>query len=135
MIEIEKVYIVEDVDWIIGQINSSFFKPYIETVGADEYYYIVDDDIPVGLGFIRGWESKWDEKILGIGITEWHRGKGYALHLLNHLELVAKKRGLTSLRLHVHPGNYRAKRLYHKHGWKHEAERSDGEEIWRKKLT
>jgi len=72
---------------------------------------------PVAVGFIRGWNEDWNDKVIGLIVHTDHRGKGYGRLLLHYLEVMGRGRGLKRLRLHVHPDNHVARRMYERDGW------------------
>lgn len=86
----------------------------------------------VGIGFLRGFDY-WDDICLGIAIHPDYRNKGYGTLMMAWLDLIARQRGVKNLRLHVHPDNLSARKLYHKFDFVLEGQRENGEFILFKK--
>jgi RimJ/RimL family protein N-acetyltransferase len=100
-----------------------------EYAGRDVYALMLLGSEAVGYGFLRGWEDNYTIPSLGIYIVEDLRGSTAAKVLMEYLHLTAGLRGARSVRLKVHPGNMRARRLYERLGYHFSAEMDDGEFI------
>jgi RimJ/RimL family protein N-acetyltransferase len=72
----------------------------------------------VAFGMLRGWEEGYRVPSLGIAVRKDHEGRGYARAMMAALARLAGERGAKQIRLRVHPGNTRARRLYDACGYR-----------------
>ena len=66
----------------------------------------------VAFGMIRGWDTGWEDKVLGIIVHPDCRGKGYGKLMMQTLHTIASIRRLKRVRLHVSEDNLNAIGLY-----------------------
>jgi [ribosomal protein S18]-alanine N-acetyltransferase len=92
-------------------------KEMLEKKKKDVYVLMVEDDIILGYGMLRGWDEGYDIPSLGIIIDEIHRGKGLSIELMNFLYRIAKSKKSKFIRLTVEKDNYSAISLYQKLGY------------------
>jgi ribosomal protein S18 acetylase RimI-like enzyme len=71
----------------------------------------------VGYGLLRGWDEGYETPSLGIVIDPERQGRGHGRRLMEFLHEIARGRGARRIRLHVHPENVRAVKLYQSLGY------------------
>ena len=69
-------------------------------------------DVLVGYGMLRGWNEGFRVPSLGIYVAPRMRGTGAARFLMEHMHESAKRAGARKIRLKVHIENVAARRLY-----------------------
>ncbi len=80
--------------------------------GRDLYYGVLDKNIVVGYGLLRGWDEGYEIPSLGLAIHASARGKGLGQTLMHFLHAAARLRGCTQVRLTVSQDNIPALTLY-----------------------
>jgi len=101
----------------------------------DEHWFIMQWNRIIGYGMVRGWNDKWNEKVVGLCIHPDERNRGWGRFLLCWLERLAKNRRLESLRIHVSDKNLQAYSLYKKMGYIFDGTKTEkGDLIGRKAL-
>jgi len=108
----------------------------IDVPDESENIHLVDyvEGVPVAFGLIRGFDEGWDDKCLGIAVHKDFRGQGYGYRMLDKIIGISKNLGLTQLRLHVHPDNKAAIKLYMGMEFRKKGTRDNGEWIMYKNL-
>ena len=76
----------------------------------------VNDDI-IGYAIVTDRRGSKIARLYSITIAETHRGRGYSKQLLSAAENMARKWGMTELRLEVAESNEVAKGLYNRAGY------------------
>lgn len=117
---------------LFSDLDGSFFGPHAFTTeeaqrlahhsGRDVYAILLSDGRPVAYGMLRGWDEGYLVPSLGIAVRREARGNGYGRLMMAHLHHEARARGVTQLRLRVHPNNFIAKRLYESLGYAYSGE-------------
>jgi RimJ/RimL family protein N-acetyltransferase len=87
----------------------------------------------VAYGLLRGWDDGYDVPSLGIYVRADVQGRGYGRRMMESLHQAALDRGADRVRLRVHPGNERARRLYDALGYR-EAGEDRGETVMTRDL-
>lgn len=85
--------------------------------GTDKYYVMIEGEIIIGYGMLRGWDDGFEIPSLGIVINPLFRGLGLGRLFLNFLHFVAWRSGAKKVMLKVYPDNVTALRLYQKMGY------------------
>lgn len=122
--------------------DEPYFRPfdnwldfYDQTRNNNIWWFAVVHTRVVGMVMIRGFAEHWKEVVLGTVVVEDFRGLGIASILCNIAILQVKCFGEDGvIRLHVHPSNEIAKRLYTKLGFTCKAETHGDELVMRKYL-
>jgi ribosomal protein S18 acetylase RimI-like enzyme len=78
---------------------------------------MIDYDVVIGYGMLRGWDEGYSIPFLGISIHPSHHGKGYGKIMMNHLHRIAYDCGVRSIKLKVYKDNIGAISLYKKLGY------------------
>ncbi len=91
--------------------------------GIDQYYVMVENDVIIGYGMLRGWDQGFDIPSLGLVISPAYRGLGLGHLMLSFLHFVAWKSGAKRIMLKVYTKNIAAKQLYEKVGYIFQPER------------
>lgn len=117
---------------VFSDLGGAFFRPHAFTPeeaqrlahhsGRDVYAILLNDGRPVAYGMLRGWDEGYLTPSLGIAVRSGARGNGYGRLMMAHLHQEARARGVTQLRLRVHPDNFIAKRLYESLGYAYSGE-------------
>jgi len=125
----------EVVNTFTSQHSDGWIKSAIRIGEEDVACALYDDDRRcMAVGFLRGWEPRWEHKCLGLIVHQDARGRGYGSLMLRFLETIARDKGETKLRLHVDPQNHKARKLYEKNYWYPYGRRENGELIYYKML-
>ena len=90
--------------------------------GKDLYYILVEGDIVLGYGMLRGWDEGYEVPSLGIVIHPSIRGMGLGKLFMQFLHAAAQRRGASKVRLKVYPDNTTAVTLYRGLGYTFQAE-------------
>lgn len=90
--------------------------------GKDLYYVLVEGDIVLGYGMLRGWDEGYEVPSLGIAIHPSVRGMGLGKLFMHFLHAVARRRGGSKVKLKVYPDNTAAVTLYEGLGYTFQAE-------------
>jgi len=85
--------------------------------GRDFYCVMLEDDVVVGYGMLRGWDEGYAIPSLGIALDPSVRGRGYSRLLMNFLHDAARTRSATRVRLKVDSQNRPAIKLYRSLGY------------------
>jgi len=85
--------------------------------GEDCYYVVIDNNIVLAYGILRGWDAGHDIPSLGIYVGSNCRGLGMGKMLMNFLHCAAKAKGAKKVRLKVYKNNIVAIHLYKKIGY------------------
>ncbi len=114
---------------IFGEVDTTFFRPHPFTprqawriasqTGKDIHALLVLDGRPMAYGMLRGWDEGYDTPSLGIAVRTSEQRKGYGRALMAGLHALAARRGAEQVRLRVHPGNVRARRMYELLGYQY----------------
>lgn len=128
----------------IDKKDKVFFEPHLLTAemakeiayykGRDVYYVIEDNSTIIAYGFLRGWDTHWNNICLGIIVKPSKRRKGYGELMCNVLHTIARQCEVGCIRLHVKPDNAVALNLYRKLGYVFESKRENGDWIGYKNL-
>ncbi len=112
---------------IFRDIDETFFRPHPFTAdeaasiarqtGRDTYALLFEDGRAVAYGMLRGWDEGYSVPSLGIAVRTTAQGRGLGRAMMEHLHAEAGRRGATVVRLRVHPGNVRARRMYESMGY------------------
>lgn len=86
----------------------------------DLHYVLVEDQIVLGYGLLRGWNEGFNIPSLGIAIHPNARGKGLATMLMQFLHISARINNATKVRLRVLKKNEKAHLLYSALGYQFE---------------
>lgn len=78
----------------------------------DLHYVLVEDNIILGYGMLRGWSEGFIIPSLGIAISPNARGQGLAKLLMHFLHVAALRKGAQTVRLRVLKQNEKACSLY-----------------------
>lgn len=100
-------------------------KRLCEYEGDDEYYLMIDGDLALAYGMLRGWDEGYDIPSLGIYVREGYRIFGLGKLLMEFLHLAAKLRGATKIRIKVHKENQIARKLFLKIGYEFSEEEKE----------
>lgn len=87
----------------------------------DLHYLLTVESTVAGYGLLRGWDEGYSTPSLGVAIHPEWRGIGLSETLIHFLHGAARVRGVTRVRLRVHPSNAIALVLYRKLGYEFEA--------------
>ena len=90
--------------------------------GKDLYYVLLENNEILGYGMLRGWDEGYDVPSLGIVIHPSMRGFGLGILFVHFLHVVARRKGVSKVRLKVYPDNASAISLYKKLGYTFQAE-------------
>lgn len=71
----------------------------------------------VSFGMLRGWQEGFEVPSLGLAVRSGEEGRGYGRSMMAALEGLARDRGVSQIRLRVHPDHARARRLYEHCGY------------------
>ena len=117
---------------MFAQVDTTFFRPHRFTRGKavdiahrrgrDLFALLIDGDVPVAYGMLRGWDEGYAIPSLGIAVRNGLHGRGIGRRMMRELHRAAAERGATSVRLRVHPDNLRARRLYEGLGYAYAGE-------------
>ncbi len=117
---------------IFAEIDEAFFRPHPFTraearriahdASRDAYALLVEDGRAVAYGMLRGWAEGYPIPSLGIAVRTSAHGRGLGRLMMAHLHAEAVRRGASLMRLRVHPGNTRARRLYETLGYAYAGE-------------
>ncbi len=117
---------------IFSDIDQTFFRPHPFTDdealhianhrGRDVYAILMDGQQPVAYGMLRGWEDGQAVPMLGIAVRTTSRGRGLGRLMMVNLHEEAQRRGASVVRMRVHQGNSRARRLCESMGYVHAGE-------------
>lgn len=103
-----------------------FFSPHtndkitissLANVNKDLYYLLVEGNVVLGYGLLRGWDEGYQTPSLGLAIHPSVRGLGFGNLLINFLHLAALRRGCNKVRLRVLKTNNTAINMYKNHGY------------------
>lgn len=106
--------------------DNEFFHPDLT---LDLYYGLWFNKQLVAIGFIRGWEGDWPEKVLGVAVLSEFRRFGFGTLLYYKLEIEANKRAVDKLRVHVHPDNKPSLSLFGRLGFVFTGEKRENNEL------
>lgn len=117
---------------VFEDIDRTYFRPHpftwseahriCERVGRDVYALLLDEGVPVAYGMLRGWDEGYTTPSLGIAVRSSVQGRGYGRRMMAELHAEARRRGAVDVRLRVHAGNVRARRLYESLGYRYAGE-------------
>lgn len=96
----------------------------VQYTGKDSYYILIEEDIVLGYGLLRGWDEGYKIPSLGIAIHSSVRGTGLGTMFMHFLHAAARRNGATQVRLRVSPDNAKAIKLYKGMGYKFETKES-----------
>jgi ribosomal protein S18 acetylase RimI-like enzyme len=112
---------------MFAHIDDSFFRPHsfapaaarhiAQHRGRDAYLLLVDEGRAVAYGMLRGWDEGFATPSLGIAVRTDCQGRGLGRRMMEELHGLAADRGAEAVRLRVHLGNTRARRLYESMGY------------------
>jgi ribosomal protein S18 acetylase RimI-like enzyme len=115
--------------------DSKYFRPHpftdealnrvVQCTGRDIYYILVEEDIVLGYGLLRGWDEGYKIPSLGIAIHPSARSTGLGTMFMHFLHAAARRNGATQVRLRARPDNIKAIELYKKIGYKFKTEESE----------
>jgi [ribosomal protein S18]-alanine N-acetyltransferase len=94
--------------------------------GPDLYYAMCQENRIIGYGMLRGWDAGYEIPSLGIIIHPEMRRSQLGSLFMNFLQIAARLRGATKIRLKVYPENRQALSLYQELGYVFESE-EDGQ--------
>jgi ribosomal protein S18 acetylase RimI-like enzyme len=89
-----------------------------QTDDADLYVVVLQDQVVVGYGLLRGWQEGYAIPSLGIALHRDCRGTGLGSMLMEFLHCAALVRGSPAVRLRVRADNTRAIALYRRTGYR-----------------
>jgi ribosomal-protein-alanine N-acetyltransferase len=95
--------------------------------GSDIYLVLLEGEVVLGYGMLRGWDEGYSVPSLGITIHPKFRGRGLSRVLLQSLHAAARQRGAQRVRLKVYPENKAAVRLYKSFGYAFEPQLECGQ--------
>lgn len=107
---------------LFARIDPTYFHPHpltpeeaarIEAYDGPDVYLWTEH----AYGFLRGWEEGYEVPSLGIAVATDAQGQGHGRAMMLRLHEAARARGAERIRLRVHPGNQRARRLYDSLGY------------------
>lgn len=114
---------------LFDHIDTTYFRPHpMDQAGAwliahqqglDVYAMLVEDDLGVAYGMLRGWDEGYATPSLGLAVRAERQHQGIGRRMMMELHRVARDRGAGSVRLRVHPDNVRARRLYELLGYQY----------------
>lgn len=115
--------------------DSKYFHPHpftdealnrvIQYTGRDIYYILVEENIVLGYGLLRGWDQGYKIPSLGIAIHPSARNAGLGTMFMHFLHAAARRNGATQVRLRVRSDNIKATELYKKIGYKFKTKESE----------
>jgi ribosomal-protein-alanine N-acetyltransferase len=113
-----------DVDQVYEIENQSFFEPWSKEKLVKELlgnklleHYVFDIGGEIAGFYIVNFVLD-EADIFTIAVKNDYRRKGIGSKLLDHLEEIARKKAIKYIRLEVSTKNYKAIKLYEKHGFK-----------------
>lgn len=86
--------------------------------GADVYVALIDGDVFIGYGMLRGWDAGFEVPSLGIYLRPEARGRGLGRLFIERLHQLAHEAGAACVRLKVYSDNLPARRLYENLGYR-----------------
>jgi len=115
--------------------DSKYFYPHpftdkainkiVRHTGRDIYYILIENDIVLGYGLLRGWDEGYKIPSLGIAIHPSVRNTGLGIMFMHFLHAAARRNGATQVRLRVSPNNIKALQLYKNIGYKFKTKESN----------
>ena len=115
--------------------DSKYFRPHpftdealdklVQYTGRDIYYILVEEDIVLGYGLLRGWDEGYEIPSLGIAIHPSARSAGLGIMFMYFLHAAARRNGAAQVRLRVRSDNIKAIELYKKIGYKFKTKESE----------
>ena len=90
--------------------------------GADLYYVMVEGDVVLAYGMLRGWDEGFEVPSLGIAVHPKDRGTGLGKSMMVFIHAAARRRGSTHIQLKVYPNNTTAITLYKELGYAFDSE-------------
>ena len=96
------------------------YKGFFQEISSKEkdyYVFIIENNVLIGYGMLRGWDEGFDIPSLGIMIDKNSQGKGLSIKMMDHLHKVSKERGSDKVRLTVYKENKPAISLYNRLGY------------------
>jgi len=100
-------------------------KRRVRYSGKDLYYALLERDKVIGYGMLRGWDEGYEVPNLGIAIHPSVRGMGLSKLFMHFLHIVARRKGVSKVRLKVYPDNTKAVRLYEGLGYTFQTEEAE----------
>jgi len=85
--------------------------------GDDLYYVLIEKEVILGQGMLRGWDEGYSIPSLGIAIHPKAAGKGLGMMFTRFLHSVAWLKDCKAIRLTVYKKNVPAIRIYEKLGY------------------
>jgi ribosomal protein S18 acetylase RimI-like enzyme len=85
--------------------------------GRDEYHIGEHRGSIVAYGMLRGWDDGFEIPSLGVVVHPDWQGRGIGGRMMEYLHGVARRRGVTHVRLKVYPENEAALGLYERLGY------------------
>jgi len=87
------------------------------TRGRDFYCVLMQGEVVIGYGMLRGWDEGYEVPSLGIVVDPAVQGHGHGRRLMEYLHATAHAREAKRIRLKVYPDNTRAIALYRSLGY------------------
>ena len=119
--------LIEFFNWINNSDVKTYFHPHPFTQeqayqlahyqGKDLYYIVLEKTRILGYGMLRGWDEGYNVPSVGICLHSSVQGIGLGVLFMNFLHIVAKRRGVSQMRLKVYSENLKALNLYRKLGY------------------
>ena len=85
--------------------------------GKDLHYVLIDNNLILGHGMLRGWDEGYEAPSLGIVIHPDFANKGLGSMFMRFLHLAAWQKGCSKIRLGVSKDNIYAYKMYKKLGY------------------
>ena len=108
-------------EWLVIQDEWSKNKNIPEGFVGQTIYWLIDNDIPIGIGKIRHRLTEHSRKNggnIGYAISEKYRVKGFGTKILELLLLQAQNMKIEEIMLTVDKYNYASKKVIEKNGGK-----------------
>ena len=107
--------------WLVIQDEWSKNKNIPEGFVGQTIHWLIDNDIPIGIGKIRHRLTEHSRKNggnIGYAISEKYRGKGFGTKILELLLVQAQNMKIEEIMLTVDKYNYASKKVIEKNGGK-----------------
>ena len=108
-------------DWLKSCVNDSNGIGLPDWMVPETYFWLYDDETPVGIGRLRHYLNdglKVDGGHIGYAISQPHRGKGYGKEILKLLLVEAKKLGIDEVHVGANKDNIKSNKIILANGGK-----------------